>query len=113
MANEKMKRDRYAEKAVKERLKKTHLRSFRIVGSQHYENTGIIKVYMLRTVGNSNYLFRINVIDNGRGGYDMSGLIPLTERNEYGEYIGYNPQPANAEALKPTEREKRKFKGYE
>ncbi len=36
----------------------------------------------------------------------MSGLIPLTDSQDYGEYRVYNPKPATVEALKPTEKEK-------
>ncbi|MGI6767258.1 MAG: hypothetical protein ACOX4R_08665 [Lentihominibacter sp.] len=112
MANEKKRRDKNVEKAVKERLKKTHLSSFRIVGSEADDSRGTFSVYMLRIVDNSNYLFKINAITNGKGGYDLSGLFPLTDSADYGEYRVYNPLPASAEVLKPTDKEKKKFRGY-
>ncbi len=112
MAIEKKRRDRNAERAVKARLQKTHIRDFKIAGSAVDDSTKTIEVYMLRIVGNNNYLFKVNAVLNGKGGYNLSGLFPLTDSKDYGEYCVYNPQPATPEVLKPTEKEKRKFKGY-
>ena len=101
-------RDKAAEKAVKARLQKTHLKQVKIVGSEI--DGDIVAVYVLRTVGVDNYLFKINCIKNGSS-YDMSGLFPVNGPENYGDYRVYNPQHATAEVLKPTAKEK-KFAGY-
>lgn len=67
MANEN-RRDKNAEKAVRERLKRTHISSFKIVGSKVDDSIGIIRVYVLRIVGNSNYLFKIHATVDGEEG---------------------------------------------
>ena len=103
-------RDKAAEKAVKARLRSTHLKSFRILGSEKDPETGDTAVHILRMVGSDNYLFRVNCKTEGAG-FAMSGLVPVTDPQEFGEYRVYNPKPASAEALRPTEKEK-KFKGY-
>jgi len=103
-------RDKAAEKAVKERLGKTHLKSVRILGSEKDPESGVSTVHLLRMVGSDNYLFRVNCTPDGAG-YAMSGLVPVTEREEFGEYRVYNPKPASAEALRPTPKEQ-KFTGY-
>ncbi len=103
-------RDKAAEKAVKARLQKTHLKSVRVVGSDSSgEDT---YVYIIRMFGNDNYLFKLKANKNGSGSYDVSGLIPITNWEDYGDYRVYNPKPASAEVLKPTEAERKKFKGY-
>lgn len=101
-------RDKAAEKTVKVRLKNTHLKQVKVVGSEIKGET--VAVYVLRTVGTDNYLFRINCIKNGST-YDMSGLFPVNGAENFGEYNVYNPQFATAEVLKPTDKEK-KFTGY-
>ncbi|MCQ2547153.1 MAG: hypothetical protein MJ161_06370 [Clostridia bacterium] len=108
MAKDKKIRDKAAEKAVKERISKTHLKSFKILGSEKRNDVSVVTV--LRILGTDNYLFRVNCAP-GQGGYTMSGLIPVSDRNDYGEYRVYNPQPASADVLRPTAKEK-KFTGY-
>ena len=103
-------RDKAAEKAVKTRLGRTHLKSFRIVGSEKDPESGTVIVHVLRMVGSDNYLFRVKCTAEGSG-YAMSGLVPVTDWQEYGEYRVYNPKPASIEALRPTPKEK-KFTGY-
>lgn len=103
-------RDKAAEKAVKTRLGKTHLKSIRVLGSEKDPETGEVTVHVLRMVGSDNYLFRIKCAGNGSE-YSMSGLIPVTDSEDYGEYRVYNPKPATAEVLRPTAKEK-KFTGY-
>ena len=103
-------RDKSAEKAVKARIQKTHIRSFRVIGSEPGENETI--VYILRMVGSDNYLFKIKAARKPDGTYDLSGFIPITDWQEYGDYRVYNPKPASAEVLKPTDAERKKFKGY-
>ncbi|MBR0455307.1 MAG: hypothetical protein IJJ01_01460 [Firmicutes bacterium] len=103
-------RDKAAEKAVKTRLGNTHLKSVRIIGSEKDPESGVVTVHVLRMVGNDNYLFRVNCTAEGSG-YAMSGLVPVTDWQEYGEYRVYNPKPASIEALRPTPKEK-KFTGY-
>lgn len=113
MANNKVNkkaRDKAAEKAVKARLGNTHLKSFRILGSEKDPENGEVTVHILRMVGSDNYLFRVSCKQDGAG-YSMSGLLPVTEEDAFGEYRVYNPKPASIEALRPTEKEK-KFKGY-
>ena len=102
-------RDKAAEKAVKARLQKTHLKSVRILGSD--AKVGMTEVYLLRMVGVVNYLFKVYCVKSSSGGYDMSGLVPVVKAEDFGEYRVYNPQPASADALRPTEKEK-KFTGY-
>ena len=104
MARTNKTRDKAAEKAVKARLQQTHLKSVRILGSDVKE--GMTEVFVLRMVGVVNYLFKSSI-----GGYDMSGLVPVVKAEDFGEYRVYNPQPASADALRPTEKEK-KFTGY-
>ena len=101
-------RDKAAEKAVKTRLGSTHLKSFRIVGSEKDPESGVVTVHILRMVGND--LFRVKCTAEGSG-YAMSGLVPVTDWQEYGEYRVYNPKPASIEALRPTPKEK-KYTGY-
>ncbi|MDO4833994.1 MAG: hypothetical protein Q4A40_03040 [Bacillota bacterium] len=108
MAGEKKSRDKAAEKAVKERLSKTHLRSFKILGSEKMKDVSIVT--LLRIVGTDNYLFRVDCVKK-QGGYTLSGLIPVSDKNDYGEYRVYNPQPASEDVLRPTAKEK-KFTGY-
>ena len=103
-------RDKAAEKAVKSRLGNTHLKSFKILGSEKDLENGVAIVHILRMVGNDNYLFRINCTPEGSG-YQLSGLIPVTESSDFGEYRVYNPKPASAEALRPTPKEQ-KYTGY-
>ncbi|MBR0127922.1 MAG: hypothetical protein IJL99_06630 [Firmicutes bacterium] len=103
-------RDKNAEKAVKERIQKTHIKSFRIVGSEVGEECTV--VYILRMLGTDNYLFKIKTNKGADGKYEMSGFIPVTDWQDYGDYRVYNPKPASAEVLKPTESERKKFKGY-
>ena len=103
-------RDKGAEKAVKARLAKTHLESTRVVGSEKDPESGVVSVGVIRMVGTENYLFKVNCTPEGAG-YKMSGLIPVTDWEEYGEYRVYNPKPASVDALRPTEKEK-KFTGY-
>lgn len=102
-------RDKAAEKAVKARLQSTHLKSIRILGSEVRD--GVSEVFVLRMVGVVNYLFKVCCVKASSGGYDMSGLIPIVKSEDFGEYRVYNPQPASAEALRPTEKEK-KYTGY-
>ena len=108
--NKKKARDKAAEKAVKARIGSTHLKSFRILGSEKDPDTGVVTVHILRMVGSDNYLFRVKCEQEG-GSYSMSGLLPVTNEEDFGEYRVYNPKPASAEALRPTEKEK-KFTGY-
>jgi len=103
-------RDKAAEKAVKTRLTNTHLKSIRIVGSEKDPESGVITVDVLRMLGTENYLFKVKCTPDGAG-YSMSGLIPVTDWQEYGDYRVYNPKPASAEVLRPTPKEK-KFTGY-
>ena len=103
-------RDKAAEKAVKARLGSTHLKSFRILGSVKNSEIGDITVYVLRMVENDNYIFRVGCKQEGSG-YTMSGLVPVTDQADYGEYRVYNPKPASIDALRPTAKEK-KFTGY-
>lgn len=103
-------KDRAAEKAVKARIQKTHLRSFRIVGSEKNEEG--TDVFVLRMFGGNNYLFKIKTKKRENGTYDMSGFVPITDYNDFGDYKAYNLKPAGADALKPTEAERKKFKGY-
>ena len=103
-------RDKAAEKAVKTRLGNTHLKSVRIIGSEKDPESGVVTVHVLRMVGTDNYLFRVKCTPEGSG-YAMSGLVPVTDWQEYGEYRVYNPKPASIEALRPTPKEK-KFTGY-
>lgn len=110
MSKEKKVRDKAAEKAVKERLGKTHIMSYKIVGSQ-VDDPSSSTVYMLRMIGNDNYLFKIPVAKDG-GKLKVLNLVPVKEKSQFGEYRVYNPLPASAEALKPTPKEKKKFKGY-
>ena len=110
MAKEKTIRDKAAEKAVKDRLKRTHLKSIKVLGSN--KGNGFIEVFILRTVGVDNYLFKVNCIYNPGGRYTLSGLIPVNDKDKFGEYRVYNPKTnASADALKPTEKEK-SFIGY-
>lgn len=109
MAKDKKVRDKAAEKAVKARLQQTHLKSVRILGSEVKDEAAV--VYILRMVENDNYLFKVNCRSIGNRQYEMSGFIPVTDSNEYGEYRVYNPKPASADALKPAGKEKN-FKGY-
>ncbi|MGN0702062.1 MAG: hypothetical protein ACI4KL_02660 [Lentihominibacter sp.] len=102
-------RDKAAEKAVKSRLQQTHLKSVRILGSEATDE--ITEVFLLRMVGTVNYLFKVHCVKASNGGYDMSGLVPVVNAEDFGEYRVYNPQPASADALRPTEKEK-KFTGY-
>ena len=102
-------RDKAAEKAVKTRLGSTHLKSVRIIGSEKDPESGVVTVHVLRMVGTDNYLFRVKCTPEGSG-YAMSGLVPVTDWQEYGEYRVYNPKPASIEALRPTPKEK-KFTG--
>ncbi|MDD4200067.1 MAG: hypothetical protein PHS19_01610 [Eubacteriales bacterium] len=108
MAKDKIVRDKAAEKAVKARLQRTHLKQVKIVGSE--ANKDSVSVFILRTLGVNNYLFKVNCIKNGSS-YEMSGLFPVNDAENYGEYRFYNPQYASAEVLKPTDKEK-KFTGY-
>lgn len=108
MAKDKTPRDKAAEKCVKEKLSKTHLKSVRILGSEKRSDVSV--VYILRIVGTDNYLFRVNCIKD-QSGYNTSGLIPVSDRNDFGDYRVYNPQPASADVLRPTDKEK-KFTGY-
>lgn len=103
-------RDKAAEKAVKTRLGKTHLKSFRILGSEKDPQTGAVTVHMLRMVNSDNYLFKVVCTPEGSD-YAMSGLIPVTDQKDFGDYRVYNPKPASADVLRPTEKEK-KFAGY-
>ena len=103
-------RDKAAEKAVKTRLGSTHLKSFRILGSEKDPESGSVTVHILRMVDTDNYLFRVNCVPEGAG-YTMSGLVPVTNWEDFGEYRVYNPKPASADALRPTSKEK-KFTGY-
>ena len=103
-------RDKAAEKAVKERLARTHLKSIRVVGSEKDPESGVVTVSVLRMLGTENYLFRVKCTPEGAG-YNMSGLIPVTDWQEYGEYRVYNPKAASIDVLRPTEKEK-KFTGY-
>ena len=103
-------RDKAAEKAVKTRLGSTHLKSFRILGSDKDTESGEITVYVLRMVGTDNYLFKVKCTAEGSG-YSMSGLVPVTDWQDYGDYRVYNPKPASIDALRPTAKEK-KFTGY-
>ena len=109
MARTNKTRDKAAEKAVKARLQQTHLKSVRILGSDVKE--GMTEVFVLRMVGVVNYLFKVHCVKSSIGGYDMSGLVPVVKAEDLGEYRVYNPQPASADALRPTEKEK-KFTGY-
>ena len=104
-------RDKNAEKAVKARIQKTHLRSFRVIGSEPDEDGNVI-VYVLRMFDNDNYLFKIKTKKTDGGTYEMSGFIPITDWQEFGEYRVYNPKPASKDVLKPTPGDKKKFKGY-
>lgn len=108
MTKEKKKRDKGAEKAVKARLQKTHLKSVRVLGSEVED--GVATVYVLRIVGTDNYLFKVRCEGSGAS-YSMSGLIPVSDYHDYGEYRVYNPKPASSDALRPTAKE-RSFKGY-
>ena len=103
-------RDKGAEKAVKERLGRTHLKSIRVVGSEKDPESGVVTVGVLRMLGNENYLFKVKCTREGAG-YSMSGLIPVTDWEEYGDYRVYNPKAASVEVLRPTQKEKQ-FKGY-
>lgn len=110
MAKEKKIRDKAAEKVVKSRLSGTHLKYFKILGSDAGNNT--VTVYVLRTVESSNYLFKVNCSKNTDGTYVMTGLTPVKNPDDFGEYRVYNPQTsASAEVLRPTGKEKN-FKGY-
>lgn len=111
MAKEKKKvRDKAAEKAVKTRLGSTHLKSFRILGSDKDPESSVVTVYVLRMVESDNYIFKVMCTAEGSG-YSMSGLVPVTDWQDYGEYRVYNPKPATIDALRPTQKEK-KFTGY-
>ena len=112
MANKKEKkiRDKAAEKAVKARLQGTHLKSFRVVGSEKDSETGVVTVAVLRMLGTENYLFKVKCTAEGSG-YAMSGLVPVTDWQEYGDYRVYNPKPASIDVLRPTPKEKN-FTGY-
>lgn len=103
-------RDKAAEKAVKERLARTHLKSIRVIGSEKNPETGVVTVAVLRMLGSDNYMFNVECTPEGAG-YDMSGLIPVTDWQDFGDYRVYNPKPASADVLRPTEKEK-KFTGY-
>ena len=103
-------RDKAAEKAVKSRLGSTHLKSFRILGSEKDPESGEVTVHVLRMVGTDNFLFRVKCSAEGSG-YSMSGLVPVTDWQDFGEYRVYNPKPATIDALRPTPKEK-KFTGY-
>ena len=110
MTKEKIVRDKAAEKDVKERLKKTHLKSIKVLGSNKGNN--IVEVFLLRTVGVDNYLFKVSCVSNMNGSYTLSGLIPVTDSANFGEYRVYNPKPtASADVLRPTDKEK-SFSGY-
>lgn len=110
MAKEKIVRDKAAEKAVKDRLKRTHLKSIKILGSSKGNN--FVEVFLLRTVGTDNYLFKVNCIYNPGGRYTLSGLIPVTNKENFGEYRVYNPRTdVSIDVLRPTEKEKN-FTGY-
>ena len=100
--NKKKARDKAAES--------THLKSFRILGSEKDPETGAVTVHVLRMVGSDNYLFRVKCEQEGSS-YSMSGLLPVTNDEDFGDYRVYNPKPASADALRPTEKEK-KFTGY-
>ena len=104
-------RDKAAEKAVKSKVQKTHLKSFKIVGSEATDDGAV--VYFLRMFEDKNYLFKINTTKQADGTYETSGFIPITDFEEFGEYRVFNPQPASAEVLRPTASERKKFKGYE
>ena len=108
--NKKKARDKAAEKAVKTRLGSTHLKSFRILGSEKDPESGSVTVHILRMVDTDNYLFRVKCTAEGSG-YAMSGLIPVTDWQDFGEYRVYNPKPATVDALRPTPKEKN-FTGY-
>ena len=108
MAKDKKIRDKAAEKAVKAKLQQTHLKSIKILGSDVDDD--IVKVFILRTVGVDNYLFKVNCIKDG-GSYVMSGLVAIKDAEEFGEYRVYNPKPATTDVLRPTDKEK-KFTGY-
>ena len=103
-------RDKTAEKAVKTRLGKTHLKSVKVLGSDKDPETGVVRVTVLRMVGIDNYLFRVNCTPEGSG-YSLSGLIPVTDEEGREEYRAYSPKPASIDVLRPTEKEK-KFTGY-
>lgn len=107
---EKKLRDKAAEKAVKARLAGTHLKSIRVVGSEKDPESGVVTVAVLRMLGNDNYLFRVKCTAEGSG-YAMSGLIPVTDWQDYGDYRVYNPKPASVDVLRPTPKEKN-FTGY-
>lgn len=112
MADKKEKkiREKAAEKAVKTRLGSTHLKSVRVIGSEKDPESGAITVYVLRMLGTDNYLFKVNCKAEGSG-YSMSGLVPVTDWQDFGEYRVYNPKPASIDVLRPTAKEK-KFTGY-
>ena len=109
MAEAKKNRDTAAEKAVKERLKRTHLKYIKILGSQQEE--GYSAVYLLRMVGNDNYLFQINCTPAPGGVFELSGFIPVNDIDQMGDYKVYMPKDASADALRPTGKET-KFTGY-
>ena len=102
-------RDKNAEKAVKAKIQTTHLKSFRVVGSDVGEDCTI--VYVIRMYENENYLFKFKTTKKPDGTYEMSGFIPVTDWQEYGDYRVYNPKPASAEVLKPTAVERKTFTG--
>ncbi len=103
-------RDKAAEKAVKTRLGSTHLKSLRVLGSDKDPESGAVTVYVLRMVESDNYLFKVKCTAEGSG-YAMTGLVPVTDWHDFGEYRVYNPKPATIDALRPTPKEK-KFTGY-
>ncbi|MCI7145995.1 MAG: hypothetical protein MR991_06115 [Clostridiales bacterium] len=105
---EKKKRNRTAEKAVKARLKKTHLKGWLILGSEPAPE-GVWNVYFIRPLGLSNYLYRIDATEQGD---ILSGIIPVKNPEDFPEYMQNAPVPGTAEALKPTDNEKKSYKGY-
>lgn len=105
---EKKKRNRSAERTVKCKLKKTHLKNSIVVGSESADE-GTWDVFFIRPVGLSNYLYKINV--SGQN-VMQTGIIPVKNPGDYPEYSQNAPVAGTVEALKPTESEKRSFKGY-
>ena len=107
---EKKIRDKAAEKAVKARLANTHLKSVRVIGSEKDPESGVVTVAVLRMLGTENYLYKVKCTAEGSG-YTMSGLVPVADWQDFGDYRVYNPKPASIEQLRPTPKEK-KFTGY-
>lgn len=105
---ERKKRNKAAEKSVKARLKKTHLKGFLILGSED-AGAGFWDVYFIRPLGLSNYLYKVKVSNTG----DIaSGIIPVKDPEAHTDYMQNAPVAGTEEALKPTANEKRSFKGY-